>query len=54
MDASQSGITILDRCNDNSDGHDVKDLIKIFTFLDHLLVNTPQVFATSSDISINV
>ena len=50
VNTAQGCVAIFHRINDDTNGDDVENLVKLFSFLDHLFVDAPQVLATTSDI----
>ena len=54
VDTSQSRVTIFDRVNNDTNSHDVENFVELFTFLDHLLVDAPQMFPTPGDVSVDI
>ena len=53
MNATESCVAVFNRWSNHSHRNDVEYVIKVSTLHHHLLVDTPQVLATASDVTLD-
>ena len=53
VDRTESGVTVLDRVDHDTNRHQVEDLVEVTPLADHLLVEAPEVLATSGQLRLD-